>query len=167
MPPSTRWLLIAVFHDIHDGAKSGGSLHHPVSTHDAAFRAPSIHQSPKPPIHQPFPAAPWSTLTPSLRPTLQRLPVTSQQQRECPTCFRSDRSNRSNTSSRGLRHPRMGPLVSLAAIHSRLGLHMASHVRTPNGLVRLIWRPYDMDKRQKTKNQSGSNPDGWLARLAQ
>jgi len=67
-------LLIAVFHDIQDGTKSGGtrslalSLHRPVPTHGTAFWAPTIRHHHIPPILQPFSAAPWSALTPNQAP---------------------------------------------------------------------------------------------------
>jgi len=38
---STRHLSVVVCHGIDEDAKPGGNLHQPVSTHEAAFRAPS------------------------------------------------------------------------------------------------------------------------------
>ena len=71
--PSTQQLSIVVCHDVHDGAKSG-VLHHPVSTHEAAFRAPSQPASIMPPMHQPFPVSPMVDPHSKPEPTLQNSP---------------------------------------------------------------------------------------------
>ena len=95
--------------------QSLGSLHHPVSTHEAAFRAPSNHRihpdhQYNSPSQQPHGRPPLQTNTPFQSTVFRVTPTAAARVPTCPTAH----------SSIGLRHPRGRPFVNHATLHSKL-----------------------------------------------
>ena len=106
-----------------------------------------------PPIHQPVTAAPWPTTT---KPTLQT-PGADPTSKSIQHAFKSTLKHRLETSADP---PSCQPDHNPLQAGSATSLHRTCHVRAPIGLMRLIWRPYDMDKRQRIK-AGGNQTDGW------
>jgi len=110
---SKRRLSVVVCHGIHEDAKPGGYLH-PVSTHEAAFRAPSPPSSIQTTNMTAHPSSPM--VDPRSKPNANQSTVF----RATPTAARVPNVLPQAHSSIGLRHPRGRPFVNHATFHSKL-----------------------------------------------
>ena len=111
-----------------------------------------------PPTHQPFSAAPWLTLAPSLNHTIHPSSDSKTPRINNPNSNKSAQrvSEEETNSSGGLRHPRMGPAVNPATIHSRL--IRPAHDKSYEGSKWSLETQLEAVRYGWARNQSGSNP---------